>query len=494
MSQEKISASQLESVREGLRMAQPPDPAKLAEESAHLESLEEKGWGERTAGYLKLVGPGYMQSAMTLGGGTAAASLFAGAAFGYQLLWVAPVAMFFGVVMLSAVSHQTLSTGARPFDAMRRFAGAPFAWAWALGALISSVIWHFPQYALGASVLVDMGAGAGMELNPTAMGFVILALAVSLSMLYGTTPALIRWYERILKWMVWGIVLCFAIVVINTGVDWGALFSGFFAFRIPGEVNGVAATTVIISGLAAAVGVNMLFLYPYSLLARGWGRSHRRLARFDLLTGMFIPYALATTLMVVAVANTIHAEGTFTDTSLKPIQASLALRSTLGDFVGRYVFDLGILGMALSSITLQMLCAGFVCNQLFGWSVGTAKYRLATLIPIPGVLGPYYWSDIAVWVAVPTNIICGLFIPLAYVGFILLQRNRNYLGDDTPTGTKGKAWIGGMILATLTLVVGLSWAVYTKGPGYFTKLKDAFSGSENAVERTEEPRRPRRPR
>ena len=43
--------------------------------------------------YLKLLGPGYLQSAMTLGGGTASASLFAGAVFGYQLLWVAPVAM-----------------------------------------------------------------------------------------------------------------------------------------------------------------------------------------------------------------------------------------------------------------------------------------------------------------------------------------------------------------------------------------------------------------
>jgi len=121
--------------REGLRMAHPPDPVELARERELLAELETKGWGERTRAYLKFAGPGYLQSAFTLGGGTAAASLFAGAAFGYQLLWVAPVAMLLGVIMLSAVAYQTLSTGMRPFDAMRRYAGAPFAWGWALGAL-----------------------------------------------------------------------------------------------------------------------------------------------------------------------------------------------------------------------------------------------------------------------------------------------------------------------------------------------------------------------
>jgi manganese transport protein len=48
--------------------------------------------------YLHTLGPGYMQSAMTLGGGSAFAALFAGAAFGYQLLWVAPLGMFLGLL------------------------------------------------------------------------------------------------------------------------------------------------------------------------------------------------------------------------------------------------------------------------------------------------------------------------------------------------------------------------------------------------------------
>jgi hypothetical protein len=380
--------------------------------------------------------------------------------------------MLLGVVMLSAVAHQTLSTGERPFDAMRRHAGPFFAWAWALGALVSSIIWHFPQYSLASAVLVDMGAVVGLDgLDPRAMGFVVLAWAVAISMLYGASPTAVRWYERALKYMVWLIVLCFGAVVAKTGIaDWGALARGFLVPTIPAERNGIAGFTVVISGLSAAVGVNMLFLYPYSLLARGWEREHRRLARFDLLTGMLLPYALATSLMVIATANTIYMDGDFAAARLAPIDAARSLADVVGTTLGRVVFNLGVLGMALSSITLQMLVAGFLASELLGWRVGSWRYRLATLVPTPGCLAPFFWSKMAVWVAVPTNIVCGLFLPAAYVGFVLLQRDRSYLGADTPRGTIGKLWLGAMILATLLLTAALGWYVWTKAPDYWELL------------------------
>ena len=47
---------------------------------------------------------------MTLGSGTAATSLFAGAVFGYELLWVAPVAMLFGILRFAHFAHGDLMT------------------------------------------------------------------------------------------------------------------------------------------------------------------------------------------------------------------------------------------------------------------------------------------------------------------------------------------------------------------------------------------------
>lgn len=456
----------------GIPMVAPPDPAALADEKRWLASLESAGTWTRTFAYLKRGGPGYLQSALTLGGGTAMFSLFAGAAFGYQLLWVAPLSMILGVIMLAAVAHQTLSTGMRPFEAMRVHAGPVFAWGWALGAIFSSIIWHFAQYSLASAVVADMADYLGGTVSEGAAGLAVLAFAVAFVWMYGASPRWMRAFERLLKGMVWAIVACFGLVVAKTGVAHGGdLLAGYFAFRIPAEVNGVQGYTIVLSGLAAAVGVNMLFLYPYSLLAKGWGREHRGLARVDLIAGMFVPYFFATSLMIIATANAFHyGDLEFTGTGLAPVDAAQSLATVVGPGIGRVVFNLGILGMAWSSITLQMLCCGFAATELLGWRVGGARYRLACLLPAPGVLGAFYWSDVKLWLAVPTTIFCGFLLPLAYVGFVKLQRSRAYLGDDLPRGPKATLWLGAMVFTTLLLITFLGWYAITAGPGYLEAL------------------------
>lgn len=129
------------------------DPEALAKEKAELAELDSKSILQRWKWYFAKTGPAWMQSAMTLGGGSAAASLFAGAFLQYKLLWIQPLAMILGIVMLSAMSHQTLSTNARPFYAMKRFIHPSLAWEWAIGALVATIIWHLPQYALAANHL-----------------------------------------------------------------------------------------------------------------------------------------------------------------------------------------------------------------------------------------------------------------------------------------------------------------------------------------------------
>ncbi|RMH00812.1 MAG: hypothetical protein D6702_13055 [Planctomycetota bacterium] len=463
--------SEPDSIR-GLPMVEPPDPAALAAERRWLVELDRAPAPRRWWAFLKRGGPGYLQAALTLGGGTAASSLFAGAAFGYRLLWVAPVAMLLGVVMMAAVAHQTLSTGLRPFPAMKRYAGPVFAYGWAGGALLASIVWHFAQYSLAGAVLEDIAAVAGASLPRALGGALVLAWAVVVVAGLGGSARWTRLFDDGLRLLVYAIVLCFGFVVLRTGIhDPAALLRGYLACEIPAGRDGVSGLAVVISGLAAAVGVNMVFLYPYTLLARGWGRAHRRLARFDLVAGMFLPYLLATSLMVIATANVLHyGDAPFSGTRLSPVEAAAALAPVVGDTWGRVVFDLGVLGMAMSTIALHMLCAGFVCSEVFGWKVGSGRYRLACLLPAPGVLGAVFWGDMAIWLAVPTTILCGALLPLAYLGFLRLQRSRAYLGEDRPRGLLGAAWFGGMVLATLTITVFLAWYAVSKGPGFLRAL------------------------
>ncbi len=469
-----------QNVVRGMPMFAPADPEVLAAERAELRELEGKPLGKRIGWYFSKSGPGWMQSAMTLGGGSAMASLFAGAFLQYQLLWVQPLAMILGIVMLSALSHQTLSTNARPFYAMKQFIHPALAWAWAISTLLATIIWHFPQYALAAGMSDDIiKALTGLEIQSqwaqTAMllglGLVYFFIAVKIAWNYGSGRRGVKIFENIIKGVIWFIICCFGLVVIITsfsedGIEWGKVLAGFLPFsfssgslvwNIPTDPQGVQ---ILMAAFSAAVGINMTFLFGYTYLAKGWGKEHRGLAKFDLLTGMLLPYTVATALMVIAAGTTIYGTGALGEdaTNLSPIQAAKLIEAAgIPPVVSRLIFGLGIIGMALNAIILHMLVAGFAACEIFGIEPGGWKYKLATLVPAPGILGAVLWGKIGAWIAIPTSAVCLVMLPIAYIGFFLLNNSERYLGEDKPRGRKAVLWNTGMLVA---IVITVASAIY----------------------------------
>jgi Mn2+/Fe2+ NRAMP family transporter len=447
------------------------DPQALARERQTLEALAKESAGKRFRGYFALTGPGWLQSAFTLGGGSAVASLYLGAHYGYELMWVQPLAMTVGIIMLAACAHQTLSTGVRPFAAMSRFIHPGVAWAWALATLVSSWVFHFPQYSLAAGVTEDITTlvtgwspqGAVRTAFLLAIGVVILAVSTAITWNYGRGIRGIRLYERTLKAFIAMIIIAFGLVVARGAasgtIDWGALARGFIPTSIPSDAQGV---TTVMGAFGAAVGINMTFLFGYSLLARGWGTSHRGLARFDLVTGMLLPYAVVTSLIIIAAASTIY--GTeFAPQQILPANAGMLIGSSgVGEFTGRVVFALGILGMALSTITLQMIVAGFVVCELFGWDAQGPRFRWACLVPAPAMAGVVLWETMGTWVALPAFTIGLIMLPIAYVSWFVLQNSEGLLGEHRPRGASAVRWNIAMSVAVAVTLVSVAYTLWTR--------------------------------
>ena len=457
-------------------MVHAPDPARLAADRAWLAGVAQRPWLARQAAYLRRGGPGYLQSALTLGGGTASACILSGAAFGFELLWVAPLGMILGGIVFMAISHQTLSTGMRPFEAMRVHAGPVVAWGWAIGTVLASIVWHFAQYSLASAVLVDLAEVAGFTAPRWLMGLLVLAWAVPTAFSFGSGRRFAAAFDTLMRWMVWLIVAMFAVVAVRVGLGShaGEVAAGFIP-HVPADNGDVRANSVIIAGLATAVGINMTFLYPYTLLARGWGREHREYAKADIVYGMVLPYIVVTTLMVIVAGATLSAG--FTGKSIGPVDAAKSLGSLLGPVWGRVFFDLGLLGMLLTTITLHMVCSGLACAEMFRLRIGSPAYRMAALLPVPGVLGSVFWGSISVWLAVPTSIVAGALLPLAYIGFIKLQTSRAYLGDDRPRGPLAVAWLVAMGVGTAVLVGFLALTVARELPAYWARIAQLFEGT-----------------
>jgi len=290
--------------------------------------------------FCKLSGPGWMQSATTLGGGSLASALYLGVLGGFGFMWLQPVAMILGIIMLGAISYVTLSISGKPMRAINEHISPLLGYGWGIGSMLACLVFAMPQFSLAvASIQQNIAVGffadkadsIAWKVGITAAFFI---LGITMVAFYASGGKGVKIFEWFIKGSVAAIVICFFGVVVQLAVsgaiNWDAVWAGFVPnFSVLSEpspefmahIKNLGADgqsfwssmivaqqrDVVISAAAMAVGINMTFLFPYSMLKKGWNKDFRGLAIFDLSTGLFIPFLLATSCIVVASASQFHA-------------------------------------------------------------------------------------------------------------------------------------------------------------------------------------------
>ena len=381
-----------------------------------LSNAHERGIFSTMFAFLRLSGPGWLQAAITLGGGSLIGALYLGMLGGTSMLWLQLVAIVIGVIMLSAISFVTLSTKKRPYSAINEYVNPILGAGWITATILANMIWILPQFslcydALDKNLLVrplteearteiqteiatlstaneasqenidrlkvlngqlEMEkSGLGDANNTKMLVSGLLALAGFFIVVMSFNPGWMSTiFDLILKLIVAMIVLCFVAVVYYLAsadsLNWEEILLGFIpnlnnwntpAPSIQDLITGLDGSLqtfwngkivakqqeAMIGVTATAVGLNMTFLLPYSMLARGWDKPFRGLARVDLIMGMAIPYLLVTTCIVIASAHAFHAKAdpNFLSNDPAVMQKSVLFKSTLGILESRYAWDEG---------------------------------------------------------------------------------------------------------------------------------------------------------
>ncbi len=608
---------------------------------AVLTEARGKGALAKLGAFVKLSGPGWLQSAITLGGGSLASSLYLGVLGGFALLWLQPLAMIIGIIMLSAIGYVTLSTGERPFKAIKEHVNPVLGWGWILATLMANCVWALPQFGLAfGSMSQNLMPGTFGEgaMDPDQAKWIvsgsIAVLCIIIVLCYDGGGKAVKFFDILLKAMVAIIVVSFFGVVVYMSVkgelNWDKIGNGLIpdyrlfytpASSFDGPLAAVGASVqgfwttmivnsqrdVLVAAAATAVGINMTFLLPYSMLKRGWNKDFRGLAVFDLSTGLFIPFILATGCVVIASASQFHtvpavpfaaedaaiaiaaadspdaekveelvgaaygdwlidegkeafvkdasakvlaevtdahfaqhtaqekhshlaallnkaAEGKMRKVNKKLVGAykglalkraaesktyaadlkaltkqlgdegkakdaivaglpladrkiaamlvkrdsidlARALSPLTGDVVANYVFGIGVVGMAISSIIILMLINGFTVCEIFDKPSHGWLYRFGCLIPAVGILGPFIWSQAAPYLAIPTSVIAFMVIPIAYATFALLLNQRKLLGDSMPPFLLRWIWNLLMFVGVVAVTIGSVFMAYKKTQG-----------------------------
>jgi len=282
--------------------------------------------------YAKQSGPGWLQAAVTLGGGSLAGALYLGVVGGNDLLWLQPMAMFFGVIMLASLAYVTLSTKDTPFVSTCLYISPILAWAWLIATVIADCVFCPAQASLGLGIVQQNFGLSESVINPFAITTVMATIAFAVVYLYAKGTKGVATFENILKIMVGLVILCFfgaAVAnMIKGNVDFGSVFRGLIPnpsslFNPPVSLGEPIAATgdaaswwetyaansqrdVIITAFATAVAINMTFLLPYTLRKKGWGKKDRELSRYDLFLGLAVPFVIATFFLVVTASAQFH--------------------------------------------------------------------------------------------------------------------------------------------------------------------------------------------
>ena len=525
-----------------------------------LLDAEKKGKGATILAYLRLSGPGWLQSGITLGGGSLSSSLYLGVLVGFSFMWLQPLAMILGIIMLSAIAYVTLSTGQRPLRGINEHVSPVLGWGWLLASMMANLVWSLPQFALGTAAL-RQNLLPGL-IGPTVMseipgkmiaGAIFLVIALSASFTYSAGGRGVKVFEILIKSIVSIIVLSFVGVVVKLSIEgkilWGEILSGLIpdlslfvkpTEKIMPHIEQVAEPfrafwtnmivgqqrDVMISAAATAVGINMTFLLPYSMLRKGWDKYFRGLAIFDLSTGLFIPFIIATGCVVIASSSQFHAvpaaglvaeepggqitgepaanlvgpyKGLLADRVKSEIGAeefakltpehvqqraenlpwadkrmaamlvkrdAFNLADTLapltGPVIAQYLFGLGVIGMALSAATMLMTINGLCFAELLGKPPRGWPQRIGSLMVCVGALGPFFWKDAAPYLAVPTSVFAMVLLPIAYFAFFLLMNQKTFMGNNMPAGGKRILWNILMALAAGAAAFGSIWSLWSK--------------------------------
>ena len=520
---------------------------RVVAERTQLEEAQAAGLGRTLATYTRLSGPGWLQSAITLGGGSLAGSLYLGVIGGYEFLWLQPLMMILGIVMLSAIAYVTLSTGLRPFQAMNEHVSPVLGWGWLLAAMTANLVWAMPQFSLGTAALQQNLFPQYLSGDSAKIICVVglFLLAAGVVWFYDSPGWGVRIFEISLKAMVGLVVLSFFGVVVAMSwkgeLDWAAIAQGFVpdisllwrpVTGLSGFIDESSAAdywnaTILhaqrermIAAAATAVGINMTFLLPYSMLRKGWDRAFRGLAAFDLSTGLFIPFLLATSCVVIAAASQFHAEidekiisqpaaeitGSYRDNLEKRVKADVStdqpslldesemneridalpsadrklayalikrdafdLANALEDLFGKggltqKIFGIGVLGMSISTIVILMVINGFCVCEMTHREGDRVVQRLGAILP--GVVGGLgflaLWGDeqAKFWLAVPTSNFGMVLLPIAYIAFFFMMNSPSLLGDAMPRGGVRIIVNAAMLVAITAASVGAGLSVW----------------------------------
>ena len=134
-----------------------------------------------------------------------------------------------------------------------------------------------------------------------------------------------------------------------------------------------------------------------------------------------------------------------------------------GNYITQFIFGIGVLAMAFSSISVLMLISGFVACEVTGQDRKGPAFKIGTLLTATGLLWPMLWTGGSkAYCAVIVSTFGYVLFPIAFLAFIFLMNSKKVLKEEMPTGRS--RWIWNSLMGVSIIITGLAagWTALQK--------------------------------
>lgn len=395
---------------------------------------------------LLAIGPGLFLIGYNIGTGSVVTMSKAGATYGMALLWVLALSCVFTYILMVAYGKVTIVSGKTALRNFRQeFPTFAIGKIVALYILVALVIGELLALVGITGVVVELIQEgvlliAGVQPDRTVVG-VTLIVAMAALFLFGNYKV----FEKVLIFFVVLMVVTFAIVLVMTGLDAGAILSGFVP-SIPDQKG----TFMVMAAMAGTTISAAVFVVRSTVVAeKGWDISHLKHERTDAAVSSFTMFLLSAIIMAVA-AGTLWLSGRGLNSTIDLIH----LFEPIGGKSATLLLILGVSAAGLSTIFPIILIAPWLISDYTGTPRNTRSplFRIAGLAGLAIALAFLFIQQAPPLIVIFSQAFQAVLLPVVVIPVFVLI-NRKGLMKGHQAGTRMNIGL------TLTLLFGLLTAL-----------------------------------
>lgn len=390
--------------------------------------------------WLQTIAPGLVTAALVFGPSKLTITSKLGALYGYDLLWIVTIAIFFMAVFTAMSTRIGAATDVSFLQTVRQKWGKPASFLVGLGVFLVST-----SFQAGNSIGVGIALGELFDTSPTPWVLGCTTMAVSL--------LFFRKFYSILEKTMIALILLMLFSFLTTFVlarpDFGSIFKGFTLPQVPEGSLGL-----IIAFTASCFSIVGALYQSYLIQERIRLNPNMKTAKNNSLTGTLL-LGVMSAVVIICAAAVLNPKGLTVNSgsdmakALEPIFGHNA--STL--------FLIGLFGAAFSSQIGNASVGGTLLSDALGYggSFGSKPVRIATaLVMMVGASVALIFGKLPLELIVFAQSVTIFVVPFIGIAMFSIANDQNVMGDQANKPFSRMAGLAGLILIIVLALINVN--------------------------------------